>query len=285
MLRLVSDGKYFLSSQGDLVACKSGYLALWHTILTHPSIAEIWRWLSDLDGLVSAMYYAVTLTWGGGARGTECDHLKHTVHGPGERHVFILNSCLLIVTMYIKTQHIQGHGWLIVRTPTHSISHFVIFVLSVLYPMAAKLVCFIMDVSLAWNYLSYLFVHHGNVLGSSKFSAILHFFTERFLNLLMGLRQWRQVMCSMLCCLTGMDFGIPDEDDHDLAAIHSQFGHSAVVADAHYGIQGVNMLPMISHTSVWSMQWVSARWHTSLGCSHPHLLDNAGDPSPQDKSL
>lgn len=234
---------------------------------------------------MSAAYYAVTLTWGGGARGTECDHLKHTIHGPGERHVFILNGCLSIVTTYVKTQHIQGHGRLIIRTPAHSISRLVIFMLSVLYPVAAKLACFIMDVSLARNYLSYLFIHNGNILASDKFSSILRLYTEKFLDLPMGLREWRQVMCSMLCCLAGTDFGTPDEDDHDLVAIHSQFGHSGVVADAHYGIQGTNALPMISHTSVRSMQRVSARWHASLCCSHPNLPEKLGDPNPEDKFI
>ena len=283
--RLASDGTYFFSLQGDLVACKREHLLLHHTYLADLFIAQIWRWLSELDNLVSAMYYGLTLTWGGGARGTECDHLKHTIHGPGERHVFILNGCLSIVTTYVKTQHIQGHGRLIIRTPAPSISRLVIFILSVVYPVASKLACFVMDVSLARNYLSHLFVHHGNVLNSDKFSVILRHYTDKFLDYPMGLREWRQVMCSMLCCLAGTDFGAPDEDDHDLAAIHSQFGHSAVVADAHYGIQGTNALPTISHTSVRSMQRVSARWHKSLGCSHPHLLDNAGDSSLEDKSL
>ncbi|KAG9311149.1 hypothetical protein JVU11DRAFT_8215 [Chiua virens] len=267
--RLASDGTYFLDTKGSLVACQS----------------QIWRWLSDLDDLVSAMYYAITLTWGGGARGTECDHLRHTIHGPGERHVFILNGCLSIVTTYVKTQHVQGHGRLIIRTPAHSISRLAIFVLSVLYPVAAKLASFVMDVSLARNYLSYLFIHHGSILNSKNFSSILHRYTEKFLGLPMGLREWRQVMCSMLCCLAGTDFGAPDEDDHDLAMIHSQFGHTAVVANAHYGIQGTNALPMISHTSVRSMQRVSARWHASLGCLHPHVMGNVNDSSPEEKHL
>ncbi|KAI9452391.1 hypothetical protein HD554DRAFT_827680, partial [Boletus coccyginus] len=267
--KMTLNGSYFTKSQGALVACKP----------------EIWRWLVDLDELVSAMYYAITLTWGGGARGTECDHLRHTVHGPGERHVFILNGRLAIVTTYVKTQHLQGHGRLIVRTPAHSISRLVIFILSVLYPVAAKLSSFVMDVSLAQTYLGYLFVHHGKVLNSKSFSTILQLYTEKYLGLPLGLRDYRQVMCSMLCCLAGTDYGVADEDDHDLAAIHSQFGHSAVVADAHYGIQGTNALTAISHTSVRSMQRVSARWHVCLECSHPHLLETASESRDQDKSL
>ncbi|KAF8422586.1 hypothetical protein L210DRAFT_852295 [Boletus edulis BED1] len=267
--KMAVDATYFTRSEGVLIASKP----------------EIWRWLGNLDELVSAMYYAITLTWGGGARGTECDHLKHTIHGPGERHVFILNGLLAIVTTYVKTQHVQGHGRLIIRTPAHSISRLIILILSVLYPVAAKLSCFVMDVSLARTYLSYLFVHHGTVLDSKKLSTILQHYTEKYLGKPLGLRDYRQVMCSMLCCLAGTDYGVADADDHDLAAIHSQFGHSAVVADSHYGIQGTNALTTISHTSVRSMQRVSTRWHACLGCSDPRLPESADQAKDQDKSL
>ncbi|KAH0826845.1 hypothetical protein J3R83DRAFT_4377 [Lanmaoa asiatica] len=247
--KMALDGHYFRMSHGTLL----------------PHASEIWKWITDLDELVSAMYYAVTLTWGGGARGTECDHLKHTIHGQGDRHVFILNGMLSIVTTYVKTQHIQGHGRLIVRTPSPSISCLVVFILSVLYPVAAKLAFFVMEPIKAQSYLSYLFVHHGTVLNSRSFSLILQSYTEKYLGHPLNLREYRQVMCSMLCCLARADFGMPDEDDHDLAAIHAQFGHSAAVADAHYGIQGTNALSLVSHTAVRSMQRVSIKWHVCLG--------------------
>lgn len=232
---------------------------------SYSSLAEIWKWITDLDELISAIYYGITLTWGGGARGTECDHLRHTIHGQGDRHVFILNGMLSIVTTYVKTQHLQGHGRLIVRTPSPPISRLVVFTLSVLYPVAAKLAYFVMEAPKAQNYLSYLFVHHGTVLNSRAFSLILQSYTEKYLGLSLNLRDYRQVMCSMLCSLARTDFGVPDDDDHDLAEIHAQFGHSGIVADAHYGIQGTNALSSVSHTAVRSMQRVSAKWHACLG--------------------
>ena len=253
--------------------------------LSDRSLAEIWKWITDLDELVSAMYYTITLTWGGGARGTECDHLKHTIHGQGDRHVFILNGMLSIVTTYVKTQHLQGHGRLIVRTPSPSISRLVVFILSVLYPIAAKLSYFVMEATKAQSYLSYLFVHHGTVLNSRSFSLILQSYTEKYLGHPLNLREYRQVMCSMLCCLARADFATPDDDDHDLAAIHAQFGHSAAVADAHYGIQGTNALSMVSHTAVRSMQRVSTKWHACLGISTPGSSNNSDALSERDPTL
>ena len=75
----------------------------------------------------------------------ECDHLKHTICGQGDCHMFILNSMLLIVMMYVKTQHLQGHSRLIICTLSHSISCLVLFVLAMLYPVTSKLVFFVME--------------------------------------------------------------------------------------------------------------------------------------------
>ena len=100
---------------------------------------------NNLDHLVSVMYYAIILTWGGGAQGMECNHLKHTICGQGDCHMFILNSMLLILTMCVKTQHLQGHSRLIVCTLSHSISCLVLFVLAILYLLTFKLVFFVME--------------------------------------------------------------------------------------------------------------------------------------------
>ncbi|KAG6370425.1 hypothetical protein JVT61DRAFT_12038 [Boletus reticuloceps] len=245
----------------------------------------IWGWITDLDELVSAMYYAIMLMWGGGARGTKCDHLKHTVHGVGDQHIFVLNGLLGIATTYVKTQQIQGHGKPIVRTPCPSISRLVLFSLSVLYPVAAKLSAFIMKVEDAQTYLSYLFVHHGTILGSQWFSGILQHYTKKYLGTALGLRDYRQVMCSMLCCIAGTDYGQPDKDDHELAVIHAQFDHSVSVADAHYGIQGSNALATVSHTAVRSMQHVSIRWHVSLGHGHPSSPEDSCQQEGADATI
>ncbi|KAH0833799.1 hypothetical protein J3R83DRAFT_10949, partial [Lanmaoa asiatica] len=279
---MAQDGRFFSKVGGILAPQKRWFTLLFNPASTDASLVAIWGWITDLDDLVSAMYYAITLTWGGGARGTECDHLKHTVHGVGDRHVFVLNGLLGIATTYVKTQQIQGHGRLIVRTPCPSISRLVIFSLSVLYPIAAKLSAFVMKVEDAQTYLSYLFVHHGTVLDSKRFSHILHHYTEKYLGTALGLRDYRQVMCSMLCCVAHTDYGVPDDDDHELAAIHAQFGHSVSVADAHYGIQGSNALATVSHTAVRSMQRVSIRWHACLGYGHPPSTEDSSQPEAAD---
>jgi hypothetical protein len=207
---------------------------------SYSSLAEIWKWITDLDELVSTIYYGITLTWDGDAHGTECNHLRH-------------NGMLSIVTTYIKTQHLQGHGHLIVRTPSPPISHLVVFTLSVLYPITAKLAYFVMEAPKAQHYLSYLFVHHGTVLNSRAFSLILQRYTKKYLGLSLNLRDYCQVMCSMLFSLARTGYGVPDNDDHDLAAIYAQFGQLGIIADAHYGIQGTNTLYLVFHTAIWSM--------------------------------
>ncbi|KAH0836305.1 hypothetical protein J3R83DRAFT_7852 [Lanmaoa asiatica] len=279
---MAQDSQFFSKVGGILAPQKCWFTLLFNPASTDASLVAIWGWITNLDDLVSAIYYAITLTWGGGARGTKCDHLKHTVHGVDDWHVFVLNGLLGITTTYVKTQQIQGHGRLIIQTLCPSISCLVIFSLSVLYPIAAKLSAFIMKVKDAQTYLSCLFVHHGTILDSKQFSHILHHYTEKYLGTALGLRDYRQVMCSMLCCIAHTDYSVPDDDDHKLAAIHAQFGHSVSVADAHYRIQGSNALATVSHTTVRSMQRVSIRWHACLGYGHPHSTEDLSQPEAAD---
>ena len=110
-------------------------------------------------------------------------------------------------------------GSLSTHTPSPFISHLVVFILSILYPVAAKLSYFVMEATNAQSYLSYLFVQHGTVLNSRSFSLILQSYMEKYFGHPLNLPEYHQVTCSMLCCLTRADFATPDDDDHDLAAM------------------------------------------------------------------
>ncbi|KAK0485630.1 hypothetical protein IW261DRAFT_1559081 [Armillaria novae-zelandiae] len=66
-------------------------------------------WICELNECVKLLYYLVTATWGGGARGTEVMLIQHS-NMVNDCHVFIFNGMLTIVTNYAKTQSIQGHG-------------------------------------------------------------------------------------------------------------------------------------------------------------------------------
>ncbi|KAG1855080.1 hypothetical protein C8R48DRAFT_776481 [Suillus tomentosus] len=224
-----------------------------------------WEWITLLNELSCIMFYCVVSTWGGGARGTECDHLKFQVDGQGDRQVFILNGLLTISTTYVKTASIQSHGKLIARCPSHSTSRLLLVVLGVLYPAAAEIASFIMSVDKAKAYLSYVFLHDGIPMDTHKFSQSIGAITQRYLGRALGMRDWRQLMSTMLINIAKVNFGIIDEEDAPLLAIHDAFGHSQSVAEAHYALQTTNALTEISHTAVSSMQRVSKRWHTTIG--------------------
>ena len=89
-------------------------------------------------------------------------------------------------------------------------------------------------------------------------------------------------MCSMLCCLVNIDYGAPDDNDYDLVAIYTQFGHSAAIVDAHYSIQGTNAFSTVSHISIQSMQYVFACWHACLCCSCSNKQENEQRPLEED---
>jgi hypothetical protein len=224
------------------------------------------------------MFYLVVSTWGGGARGTECNHLKFEVDGQGDRHLYILNGLVTISTTYVKTASIQGHGKLIARCPSHAVSRLLLVVLGVIYPAAAMLSTYVMPIDKAKTYLSYIFVQNGSVMDTDKFSHSISDITLRYIGLGMGMRDWRQVMSTMLVNIARVDFGSADQEDHELAAIHHAFGHSQSVAETHYALQTTNALTEISHTAVASMQRVSKRWHSTIGQRENGW--KKGDPEP-----
>jgi hypothetical protein len=91
------------------------------------------------------------------------------------------------------------------------------------------------------------------------------------------MRDWRQLMSMMLVNISKVDFGIVDEEDAGLLAIHDVFGHSQSVAEAHYALQSTNALTDISHMAVSSMERVSKRLHATIG----QFQNGAQEPSPE----
>lgn len=102
-------------------------------------------------------------------------------------------------------------------------------------------------------------------MDTRSFTSTLHDVTVRDFGLAMGVRDWRQVMSTILVNITKADFGLPDAEDHEINAVHTAFGHSQAIAEAHYSLQMTNALPELSHTAVSSMQRVSIKWHATIG--------------------
>ncbi|KAG1744239.1 hypothetical protein EDB19DRAFT_1827120 [Suillus lakei] len=186
-------------------------------LLTNEQVT--WEWIAILNELVLTTFYCVVSTWGGGACGMECNHLKFQVNGQGQRQLFMLNGLLTISISYMKTASIKGHGNLI----------------------------------------------DGSPMDMNQFPQSLTHITLHYLGQGIGIRDWRQVMSTMLINISKADFGILDVEDRELLAIHQAFGYSQAVGEAHYSLQTTNALTQISHTTVTSMQRVSKHWHATIG--------------------
>jgi Helicase conserved C-terminal domain/Type III restriction enzyme, res subunit len=114
-----------------------------------------------------------------------------------------------------------------------------------------------------------MFVYRGKVANSSNFSKFLMSFTEEHLGFGLGLRDWRQVMCTILVNIVKADFGQPDDDDLDLKTIHDQFAHSPATAASRYALQLSDALEEVSQTAVASHQRVSEKLHKIYGLCRP----------------
>ncbi|KAG1838940.1 hypothetical protein C8R48DRAFT_679966 [Suillus tomentosus] len=121
-----------------------------------------------------------------------------------------------------------------------------------------------MSVDKAKVYLSYVFLHDGTPMDTHKFSQSIGANTQCYLGHVLGMRDWRQLMSTMLISIVKVNFGIINEEDALLLAIHNAFGHSQSVTKAHSALQTINVLTKISHTAVSLMQRVGKRWHTTI---------------------
>ncbi|KAG5727877.1 hypothetical protein E4T56_gene14094 [Termitomyces sp. T112] len=234
--------------------------------------AQLWEWFGLLDRIVGLLFCLACTTWGGGARGTECDDLKFANNKDGGRHMFIINNTLTFLATYNKSRNIHGVTRQVAHSPSFRISRLLLLVLGIIYPAAANMAphC-LMDKQRAENYLTYVFVQNGRVMKTDDFSKALRSYTKDILDLPMGMRDWRQVMCTIMVNVGHIDFGIPDDEDEDLKAIHDTFRHSLTTGQNHYTLQINDSLPGVNHTSIASDQRVCFRWHACINQLHPSL--------------
>ena len=260
LAHMCKDMNYFVKTDTGVVA-KQGK---WQTFLlqraAHRLVGNIGNWFGLLDKLQTPLYFAMVSTWGGGARGTECDHLQFEVNHNGHRHFYLLNGMITIVTTYVKTQSHHRRGRQIARAIPWQLARLMMLIYGVIYPAASHLAAYLFDSQIADNYMSYMFVYHGKVADAATFSKFLKSFTDEYLGIPLGLRDWRQVMCTIMVNILKADFGYPD-DDVDMKAIHDQFAHSRVTAEKKYALQISDALEEVSQTAVASHQRISKLLH------------------------
>lgn len=226
-----------------------------------------------LDEIVGLLFCLACTTWGGGARGTECDDLKYANNKDGGRNIFIINNSLTFISTYNKSRNIHGITRQVAHSPSYRVSRLLLLILGIVYPDAAYMAPYcLMDKERAENYLTYAFVQNGRVMKTQDFSKALCSYTHNILNRPMGMRDWRQVMCTIMVHIGHIDFGVPDEEDQDLKAIHEAFRHSHTTGERHYALQLNDSLGGFSHTSIASDQRVCFRWHACINQLHPSLV-------------
>jgi hypothetical protein len=272
-----ADTNFFSKLDGELVA-KKGMFDLSHrksSLTDRPHPGNLWEWFSLVDELVKLLFFAMINTWGGGARGTECDHLQFEIQDNGQRNLYVLNGLVTIVTQYSKTRSHHGHGKLIARTIPWQLGRLALLVYGVIFPAASHLATFAFDREAAEAYISYMFVVGGKIMNSDDFSKVIASQTSKLFDITMGLRRHRQTMCTILTNLTNVDFGEVDPEDADLMEIHYMFGHSPTTGERNYAIQRSDALREISHTSIASSQRVCMVYHDAIRLTHPNAPKRA----------
>lgn len=230
-------------------------------------LEALWNWFGDLSDLMDILFVAVVATWGGAARGTECDHLKsHNFNGL--RHLYILNGLLTVVTTYVKTRQNTGHGKLIARALPPRVARLLIILLAVVHPTARCLAEEIFTLPQAKVYDSYIFVRYGQPMNSPAFTNALSSLTLNHLNYRLGLRDWRQLMKTVLKHIVHVDLDDDDDDDPTADNVsHEVFGHSRATGDHMYGLELTNALRDLTESSITRQQSYSLQFHQKLDLS------------------
>ncbi|KAK0197710.1 hypothetical protein F5146DRAFT_1130570 [Armillaria mellea] len=206
----------------------------------------------------------------------ECVKLLFYLHSNtiNDRHVFVFNGMLTIISNYAKTQSIQGHGERVARCPSFAVSRLLLLLVTAAYPAALNIYPFVHSQSSKRThgldlYSSHLFVISGRQADPDTFTEYTREITSMYLGTPLGISSWRQFMHTMLINLAHVDFTSPDQQDEEVRHIHAMFAHTKKVGQQHYSVQYSNALADISATSVSCNQRTSFRWHAVNNILHP----------------
>jgi hypothetical protein len=242
--------------------------------LTTGNLSE---WFGTLDDMQAPLYTSIVSSYGGGARGTES---LFKVVKFDERHLYILNGLLTIVTTYGKTRSHQRLSHQLAKALPTAVAKRLMLIYGVLYPTASHLAAFTYGKTQAEAYLTNMFVYAGKPAESPQFTRFLQTTTEKHLGVGLGLRDWRQTLLTIMLNITKANFCLPLPEDTVHADIHRQFNHSARMGEGNYAIQVSEALTEISHTAVASNQRISLLWHETVGLSDPRAKPNPHVTTP-----
>lgn len=232
-------------------------------------IARISRWFKELDDVVKGLFYLTVTTWGGGARGTEMEHLLFANHPRNTRNVFFINGFLMITTEYSKTQSMIGGGHIVARTPAFQVNRLLILLISILYRTAGYISCYIgSDKMSCQPYFYNLFVYRGRSMKSEDFTKVLGDYNQINAGVELKLADFHQFMSCVLIYSTLCSFLPQEEEDENVWAAHAQFNHSVEVGRAHYGRDAVAKGTCIAPDAIANMQQVSVHWQAFVGLLH-----------------
>ncbi|KAJ3967670.1 hypothetical protein EV361DRAFT_1007339, partial [Lentinula raphanica] len=238
-----------------------------------PKAGAILEWFAELDSIVSDLWILSHLTWGGSPRGTEISGILYANHSTIPRNFYILNGLPSMFTRYTKTQHNQGHGKGIVRTPAYQVGRILILVLALPFWAASQLACCLgMSKPNCQRYLHEIFVLGGTSIKSVMFSTILGNWTYAHLGKTLKLADFRQFNSTLMIHATSTTLDDPEDVDPLIASAHEQFGHSVAIGQRVYGVHAEASVTKMSADAIARMQHVSRAWHYFINLVHPSLI-------------
>jgi superfamily II DNA helicase RecQ len=196
-------------------------------------------WLTKLAHFHLLLLLRFYLTGGAPARITELTAmlLWNTAFYP-LRNLIAFGSFIALTCTYLKTSKLSGHDKVIPHALDAFSSDLLIQELAIARPFAVMLAaaCYPSDPKVRSLYSKHVFVNHTELFRTDHLTRILQKFSIEFLNIELGVSDWRHISAAFRRKLCGRLEEIADEQEEGESIDALQMGHSRQTDIRVYGI-------------------------------------------------
>lgn len=222
------------------------------------------NWFHCVAQLVDLLFLGFHVGPGGVARGTEIATLSMENTESCPRNLFIMHGYLVAALRYNKTRHNSQKDNLIARFIPQQFGKIFLYYAAIIRPLER---IWSHDIfvdptptanSTATAYRHLVFVRYATPMDTAAFSKVLHNSTLEFLNIGLGISDYRQFIKSVLRLVLGIDYDKEEEDQNNPA--DASFGHSSRIGANYYGLSYTD-LPNLSANHLYHHQKYCQRVH------------------------
>jgi hypothetical protein len=195
------------------------------------------KWLRNLAQLEMLCLLCAVFLTGGPGRGTELHTMTFCNTMNGQRNLFSLGQYIGIVKRYLKTSAITGFDRLIPSGFDAFTADMLIHVMVILRPfaIAAAGICFDNNPEILTFYEQSMWTNYGKPFVTEDMTRVMREFSNAFVGVSIGMRDWRQIYVAFHRKLLGDPFALVDSIRGHQKVNAQQMGHGPAIERLFYG--------------------------------------------------